>query len=174
MFNRGLHGRVSGIEQRQERLETTVDGLRADVGGLVSAIGDQGDKVDQLVRGLSTETTTVKNEIREENDRKSRDRSSLLRDGLALVGTVIVIVGAFCGPYLAKINATSDSASDLVVKVGAIREVLAQQGADVGRNHDAIDIAREKNRLQDEQLRQNAQDIAFMQGVMADRGWPHR
>lgn len=154
-----LAPRVEKLEIEVGKLSANMTGLVGDVGEVKSGMGSMATKVDQLVTALSStdgkaaeRAQAVKHEMREETDRKARDRSTLLKDGIAVAGFVALLVGAFCGPYLNKINATSDGQADNTRAIAAVRELLAQESAETARNHDAIDIARDKNRRQDDQL----------------------
>lgn len=147
------------IPGRVARLEATVTSIGRDLSAMGVDMRDMGGKIDRLVDGLSNtdgraaeRAHAVKTEIRDEGDRKAKDRSELFKSGLALIGAVAMVVGALCGPYLAKLDATSTGQQADTKAIGAVREVIAQQGADIGRNRDQAEVGRDKNRWQDEQL----------------------
>ena len=72
-----------------------------------------------------------------------------------------------------KLATTTTGQSADAPAIAAVREVLAQQGAGIGRNYDSIEIDREKNKSQDAQFRQITHDDAYMQGWMSVRhGYP--
>jgi hypothetical protein len=98
MFNRGLAPRVDKLEERFTTLGASVDELRADVGGL-------GGKIDRLADGLSNtgeraaqRAHAVKVEMRDETDRKAKERGEWLKGGLGLLGGVALVVAALTGP----------------------------------------------------------------------------
>lgn len=169
-----MSGAAEDIPARVAKLEGAVssidDGLK-EVRGELSGIGG---KIDDLVRGLTStdgraaeRAQAVKAEIRDETDRKAKDRSELFKNGLALIGSVVLIVGAICGPYLTKLDQTAHGAEAATAAIAGVREVLAQQGAEIGRNRDASENARDKNRLQDERLLDLTQRIARAEGAAA-------
>lgn len=158
------------IEDRQTSLETSVNELRSDVGQI-------GSKIDTLVSGLSDtgeraaqRAHAVKTELRDEAERKARERGDLLKNGLALMGGVALLVSALVGPYRGQLETTTVGQRADTVAIAAVREVLAQQGAGIGRNQAAIDIQRENGKTRDAELRAHDQDLAFIKGVMAARG----
>lgn len=171
-FQRGLHGRVT-------KLETDVAAIGTDVKDVQAGQFALGGKIDKLVEGLTStdgraaeRAHAVKSELREEAEKKGRERSELFKNGLALIGGVTVIVGALVGPYIGQLNTTTSGQRADTVAVAAVREVLAQQGAGIGRDQAAIDIIRENNRIRDAELREHDQDIAFAKGVAAARAVP--
>lgn len=154
-----LAPRVEKLEIEVGKLTTGMAGLVDDVGEVKNGMGSMAGKVDQLVAALSStdgraaeRTEAMKGEIRQENERKARDRKDMFQQGLALIGTVVLVVGAIGGPYLNKINATSDGQADDTRAIGSVREVLAQVSAETTRNHDSLDIQRENNRIRDDRL----------------------
>ncbi len=164
MFYRGLHGRVSKLENDVAAIGTDVKDVQTVVGGL-------GGKIDKLVDGLSStdgraaeRAQAVKTEMRDEHDRKSKERGGYLTSGVALLGAMSIVVAAFCGPYVSKINATAQGQADDTFKIGQVRETLAEQGADVSKQQTMLDLSRERNRIQDAELREHDQDIAWMKG----------
>lgn len=168
---------MDNIPDRVARLETSVASIGDDVKDLRGEIGGMGGKLDKLVDGLTQtdgrvaeRAQAVKAEIRDEGDRKARDRSELFKNGLALFGAIALVVGAFGGPYLAKLDATSTGQREATAAVSAVREVLAQQGAEIGRNRDSIDTSRERNRRQDDQLTDINTRVARMEGVRGLNG----
>lgn len=171
MFNSGWR---QHIEDRQTSLEASVNDLRGDVGAI-------GSKIDKLVSGLSDtgeraaqRAHAVKTELRDEGQRKAQERGDLLKNGLALMGGVALLVSALVGPYKGQLETTTIGQRADTVAVAAVREVLAQQGAGIGRNQAAIDIQRENAKIRDAELREHDQDIAFLKGELAVKGLqPH-
>lgn len=164
------------IPDRVARLETSVASIGDDMKDLRGEIGGMGGKLDRLVDGLTQtdgrvaeRAQAVKLEIREEGDRKARDRSELFKNGLALLGGIGLVVGFLCGPYLAKLDATSTGQQADTRAVSAVREVLAQQGAEIGRNRDSLDTSRDRNRKQDDQLIDLNTRVARIEGARGTR-----
>lgn len=165
------------IPGRVRELETSVTAIGADVKDLRGEIGGMGGKLDKLVDSLTQtdgrvaeRARAVKLEIREEGDRKARDRSELFKSALALFGAIALVVGAFGGPYLAKLDAASSGQRDTAAAVAGVREILAQHGADIGRNHDALELSRERNRRQDDQLYDLNTRVAHIEGARSGNG----
>lgn len=166
---------TDNIPDRVARLETSVTSIGDDVKDLRGEIGGMGSKLDKLVDGLTKtngsvaeRAQAVKVEIRDEGERKARDRSELFKNGLALLGGIALVVGFLCGPYLAKLDATSSAQRDATAAIAAVREVLAQQGAEIGRNRSSEENARERNRRQDEQLWDINTRVARAEGARGD------
>jgi hypothetical protein len=167
---------TDNIPDRVSRLEVSVATIGADVKDLNGAMGAFGGKLDKLVDGLTQtdgrvaeRAQAVKLEIREEGDRKARDRSELFKSGLALFGAISVVVGCLCGPYLAKLDATATGQQADTRAVSAVREVIAQQGAEIGRNRDSLETSRDRNRKQDEQLIDLNTRMSRIEGARGDR-----
>ncbi|KQS50975.1 MULTISPECIES: hypothetical protein [unclassified Sphingomonas] len=163
---------TANIPDRVARLETSVEAIGEDVKGLNGAMGAFGGKLDKLVDGLTQtdgrvaeRAQAVKAEIRDEGDRKARDRSELFKNGLALFGGISLVVGCLCGPYLAKLDATSIGQREDTQAVSAVREVLAQHGSEIGRNRDSIETSRERSRRQDDQLLDLNTRVARIEGT---------
>lgn len=155
------------IPARVAALETSVQAIGTDVKGMSGQLDKVVAALTQTDGRVAERAQAVKSEIRDEGDRKAKDRSELFKSGLALIGGVAMIVTALCGPYLAKLDATSGQASAATQGVAAVREVLAQQGAGIGRNRDSLDIIRERNRRQDEQLNDLNTRVAHIEGARA-------
>ncbi|WP_281045890.1 hypothetical protein [Sphingomonas oryzagri] len=163
------------IEERQDRIESSVNQL-------TSVVGDIGGKIDKLSEGMTDtgeraaqRAQAVKAEMRDETDRKSKERNGMAMIGFGLLSAIALIVAALTGPWKEKLETTSTGQAADTAAIAAVREVLAQQGAGIGRNYDSNEIAREKNKAQDEQLRQVQHDEAYMQGWMSARyGYPGR
>ena len=118
-----------------------------------------GGKIDQVVQALSgtdgrvaERAAAVKEELRQEAERKTRERSDMFKNGAALVGLTVTVVAAFCGPYLNKVNATADGIAAATAQLAGVSERVASDHAEIVRNRDSLDIAREKNRWQDDQI----------------------
>ena len=164
------------IPGRVLALENSVTSIGEDVKDLRGEIGGMGGKLDKLVDGLTQtdgrvaeRAQAVKAEIRDEGDRKARDRSELFKNGLALFGGISLVVGCLCGPYLAKLDATSTGQREDTQAVSAVREVLAQQGAEIGRNRDGLETTRDRNRRQDEQLWDIVSRVSRIEGARPPR-----
>lgn len=162
------------IEERQDRIESSVNQL-------TSVVGDIGGKIDKLTEGMTDtgeraaqRAQAVKSELREETDRKSKERNGMLQVGIGVLGAIGLIVTALTGPWKEKLETTSTGQASDTAAIAAVREVLAQQGAGIGRNQASIDIMREANHLRDAELREHDQDIAFARGVAAARAQPTR
>ncbi len=160
MFYRGLHGRVT-------KLETDVAAIGTDVKDVQTVVGGLGGKIDKLVDGLSStdgraaeRAQAVKVEMRDEHDRKAKERSGYLTSGLALLGAMSIVIAAFCGPYVSEIRSTSQGQADNTFKIGQVRETLAEQGADLSKHQFELDVARDRNHIQDAELREHDQAIA--------------
>ncbi len=163
---------TANIPDRVLRLETSVTAIGEDVKGLNGAMGAFGSKLDKLVDGLTQtdgrvaeRAQAVKAEIRDEGDRKARDRSEMFKNGLALFGGISLVVGCLCGPYLAKLDATSAGQREDTQAVSAVREVLAQHGSEIGRNRDSIETSRDRSRRQDDQLLDLNTRVARIEGA---------
>lgn len=163
MFNGG------GTKERVSRLENGMVELRSDVGAISG-------KIDKLVEGLSStdgraaeRAQSVKVEMREETERKSKERNSAIQVGVGILGAICLIVAALTGPWKEKLETTSTGQSADTAAISAVREVLAQQGAAIGRNGDSIDLARDKNRLQDTELKDHDRQIAAINQALIDR-----
>ena len=87
-----------------------------------------------------------------------------MRDTLQLLGFVLLVVAAFCGPYLNKINSTQGQQDD-TYRIGQVRETIAGMGANEGQMQN-------DNRTRDAELREHDRDLAFMKGALAAKGWP--
>jgi hypothetical protein len=169
MFDRGHDVRITKLEDRFTAMDERLEGVESAVGGL-------GGKIDKLVGELTNtdgraaeRAQAVKGEIRDENDRKAKERFSLLSAGGGLITVVVLIVAAFCGPYLSRLDATSKGQADDTFRIGQVRETLSMQGADIARDHDALEIVRDRNHIQDAELREHDRDIAHMQGWLEGR-----
>ena len=169
MFDLGgsTRQRVSRLEDGMAELKSDVSQIGGDVKTLVQALSNTSEKA-------SEQAISVKAEIRDETDRKAKDRSSYLTGGLSLVGAVSIIVAAIGGPYVSQITSTAHEAADATFKIGQVRETLAEQGADVSRQQASLDLTRERNRIQDSELREHDQAVAAMKQALADRGMPIR
>lgn len=84
-MNRTMDARVGALETDLATMNEGTDQVRADV----SAIGG---KVDKLVDALSStdartaeRASAVKNEIRDESDRKAKNRDGLFKNSIALL-----------------------------------------------------------------------------------------
>lgn len=165
------------IPRRVLALESSVTAIGNDLKDVRADVSSVAGKIDKLVDGLTQtdgrvaeRAQAVKAEIRDEGDRKARDRSELFKSGLALFGAIGLVVGAFGGPYLAKLDATSTGQRETTTAVSAVREVLAQQGAEIARNRDSLDTSRDRNRRQDEQLTDLNTRVARIEGARAGNG----
>lgn len=175
MFDGRLGSRVS-------KLETNLSALTKDLGEVRDVVGGLGGKIDKLVDGLSStddkaagRAQAVKGEMREETDRKSKERSSMVQIGIGILGAIGLIVTALTGPWKEKLETTATGQIADTASISAVREVLAQQGAAIGRNQDTLEINREKNRLQDQQLRDEDEKSSYMAGWMTAKfGYPGR
>ncbi len=163
---------TADIPGRVLALETSVTAIGEDVKTLAGNMGAFGSKLDKLVDGLTQtdgrvaeRAQAVKAEIRDEGDRKARDRSELFKNGLALFGGISLVVGCLCGPYLAKLDATSAGQREDTQAVSAVREVLAQQGAEIGRNRDSIETSRDRMRRHDDQILDLNTRVARIEGA---------
>lgn len=172
MFYRGLHGRVTKLENDVAMIGTDVKDVQTVVGGL-------GGKIDKLVDGLSNtdgraaeRAHAVKIEMREEGDRKSKERTSAAMIAFGLLSAIALIVAALTGPWKEKLESTSNGQNADSARISEVREVLAQQGAAIGRAQAGLDIARDKGAQRDDELRQHDQELFYMKGVMAAKGWP--
>ncbi|WP_010186027.1 hypothetical protein [Sphingomonas sp. PAMC 26605] len=163
------------IPSRVRALESSVTSIGNDLKDVRADVSSVAGKIDKLVDGLTQtdgrvaeRAQAVKLEIREEGDRKARDRSELFKSGAVLLGAIGLVVGAFGGPYLAKLDATSTGQRETTTAVSAVREVLAQQGAEIARNRDSLDTSRDRNRRQDEQLIDINTRVARIEGARAN------
>lgn len=155
--------RVDALERGQAAMGEAVEQVRAEV----SAIGG---KVDRLVDALSStdertaaRAQAVKVEIRDESDRKARDRSDLFKNGLALLGGIAIVVSAIGGPYLGQLHATSVGQAEDSKAIAGVRELVATARADIDRQHDSGEIQRERNRTQDAELLDYGQRLARLE-----------
>jgi len=164
VFNQGWR---QHIEDRQTSLETSVNELRGDVGAI-------GGKIDKLVEGMSStdgraaeRAQAVKVEMRDETERKSKERTSLLMAAFGMLSAISIVVAAFCGPYVSQINSTAHGQQDDTFRIGQVRETIAGLGANQGQMQN-------DDKARDAELREHDQDLAFMKGAMAAKGWPTR
>lgn len=155
-------------------VEGAVEGLRGDFNRLDTSVSSFSGKLDQLVDAMqkgdsrtAERAQAVKFEIREEAQRKGQERSALFRDGLALVGAVAVIVTALGGPYVAKINATADGRGQDAAAISAVREVLAAQGAEIGRNTDQGTAMRDRVRHDEDAQADISTRLAHLEGSLS-------
>lgn len=162
----------NGIPERVSRLEASVAGIVEDVREVRDGQTAIGRQIDELAKTLTStdgkvaeRAAAVKHELREEAERKARERSDLLKNGAGLVTVMALIVAAFCGPYLNKLNATADGQATDMKGISELRELVAADHAQVQRNSDALEIARDKNRWQDDHLFELVRAQAFDEGA---------
>jgi hypothetical protein len=171
---RGRTIRSSDIETRVVRLEGAVDQIGTEVAEVRSMVGGIGTKIDSLFGQMQTgdqrtaeRAQAVKVEIRDEADRKSRERNELFKGALAAIGGIAIVVAAVAGPYASKINSTTDAREQDGKDIGDVRQILAQQGADITRNRDSQDIGREARRRDEDQLVDVQTRLAHLEGRFA-------
>lgn len=161
------------IEERQTRLEGTVNEIRGVVGSLGSDVSALGGKIDRLADGLTdtaetsaTRATAVKTELRDETDRKAKERNGMAMVGIGMIGAIGLIVAALTGPWKERLETTAQGQQTDTASIAAVREVLAQQGAGIGQVHD-------QSNENDKRLRAVEADEAFQSGWMTARyGYP--
>lgn len=160
----------------ERELGARVDRLEAQVGGLVVDVGDVKSAVNKIADALGTSSERaaesaikVKTEIREDTERKSRDFGELIKRACALVGVIALVAGALFGPYKGILEATASGREDDARAIAAVREIIAAQGADLGRLKDMQDITRDRNRRQDDQLTDHERRIAHVEGAIDRR-----
>lgn len=164
------------IPGRVLALETSVTAIGEDVKDLAGNMGAFGSKLDKLVDGLTQtdgrvaeRAQAVKAEIRDEGERKARDRSELFKNGLALCGMISLVVGCLCGPYLSKLDATSAGQREDTQAVSAVREVLAQHGSEIARNRDSLETTKDRDRRRDDQLWDIVSRVSRIEGARPAR-----
>jgi hypothetical protein len=162
MFNGGTRERVSRLEDGMVELRSDVSKMDGKLDKLVDALSSTDGRAAERAQ-------SVKTEMREESERKSKERTAFAMFAFGLLSAIALIVVALTGPYIQKLETTATGQSVDMAAISAVREVLAQQGAAIGRNGDSIDLAREKNRLQDAELRDHDRDDAAIKQALADR-----
>jgi len=174
MFENRLAPRVSKLEDRFTAIDGRLDSVETAVGGL-------GGKIDKLVGELTNtdgraaqRAQAAKTEMREETDRKAKERSSMMRDGLALLGGVGLIVTALVGPYRERLSSTAQGQQADTVAISAVREVLAQQGAAIGHNDAELDAQRDTDKRHEAELREHDRDLAYERGFRDARAGARR
>ena len=172
MFGRGHGPRIQKLEDRFTAMDERVEGVVQQLGGIDS-------KIDQLIGDMSSSgdraaqrAQAVKIEIGEESQRKAREKSELFKNGLALMGGIALIVTALVGPYRERLDTTAQGQQADTAAIAAVREVLAQQGAEEGRLQASQEIQRDTGVRRDTQLREHGEDLAYTKGIMAAKGWP--
>jgi hypothetical protein len=161
---------TADLAERVTRLETSVTSIGADLQEVREGQTALGDKIDRLATSLTStdgraaeRAQAVKAEIREESERKARDRSELFKSGLSLIGAIAIVVTALGGPYVAKIDQTSGATVEATRAIGELRAIDAQQSAEIARNRDSAEIGRERNRIQDEKLTTQGERISALE-----------
>lgn len=162
----------NSLPDRVLRLEASVQSIGDDLADVRRGQDVLGAKIDRLVDGLTStdgraaeRAQAVKTEIRDETARKAGERSDLFKTGLAMVGAIAVIVAALGGPYVAKLDGLSATLRENSQALGQVRELLAADRAEISRNRDSIEIARDRGGRHAEQLLDLSQRLARIEGA---------
>lgn len=161
----------NALPERVQRLEGVVAAMADDLADVRTGQGKVETKVDQIFELLSStdnraaeRAQTVKIEMREETQRKQAERSDLIKNCCIVLGAIVAVVAGLGRPYATQLEATSSALGETTRAVAQVRELIAADHAEITRNHDSIEIAREKNRVQDDRLFDLSQRLARAEG----------
>jgi len=133
-----MNGRVVHLEEGQQRLFTEVGSLRSELAGIGGKIDKIADSLATVAPAAEATADRVRLEIREEQDRKARDRSDLFKNALAGLGGVALIVTAIGGPWVARVGALEQGQSRVYDSMSTLRQDVTRLTVDAERNRDAI------------------------------------